>query len=40
MKHLHSRKYLAEHHLNVGSAAFNLFCISGVCVMAIPDNEV
>ncbi|CAE7632921.1 SLC8A1 [Symbiodinium necroappetens] len=24
----------------VGSAAFNLFCISGVCVMAIPDNEV
>ncbi|CAE7533788.1 Slc8a3 [Symbiodinium natans] len=24
----------------VGSAAFNLFCISAVCVMAIPDNEV
>jgi len=24
----------------VGSAAFNLFCISAVCVMAIPDNEI
>merc|ERR1719450_1402173 len=24
----------------VGSAAFNLLCISAVCVCAIPDNEV